>query len=253
MINLAHGSQGAKVTDAQIRLGGKNRWEVNWHPGAHDGVFGAQTGRACQRAKWRLGYPSARCTPRYGDQLHGFLVPKGWDAFLQLPLSYRVRKRLRRGKRNPYREQVVSSGYPLAKHGTLIGWPYQGTHDHPSPSDPLHNWESCNAVDIATPTGTEVLAVRDGVIGPQWGPLDSSNPVLLGNRVHLVTADNEYYYAHLSRLGPRPGTRVKEGDRIGWSGEANGVQHLHFASHHGDPARYAGSKTPGYSDRGYPG
>lgn len=252
-INLAHGSSGPKVADARLRLT-KNRWGINFNPGSGS-AFDAQMGRACQRAKWRLGYPSERCTPRYGDELHSYLVPKDWAAAARLPLSYHARKLARRGRQNPYREEAVVHGgsYPLAKHGTLIGWPYQGSHSHPSPSDDLHNWESCNAIDIAIPTGTEVLAVADGVIGEGWGPLDSSNPVLAGQRIHLVTNTNEYYYAHLSRLGPHPGTPVRAGDSLGRSGAANGVEHLHFASHHGDPARYAGSKTPGYSDRGYPG
>lgn len=117
--------------------------------------------------------------------------------------------------------------YPLAKRGHLIGTPGQGTH---SWSAPPNNWESDNALDIAIPNGTNVLAVADGVIGPQFGPLDSSNPRFAGLRLHLVTHDNEWYYAHLEKFAHNihPGTHVKTGQTLGYSGSANGVAHLHL-------------------------
>ncbi len=125
------------------------------------------------------------------------------------------------------------AGYPLGVLGDLIGFPYQGTHTQ------FGNWESDNAVDIKVPVGTPVYAVTDGVIGQQIGPLDSSNPQLAGNRLHLVAGNNEYYYAHLSRLTVKAGQRVKAGQLLGYSGEANGVAHLHFAEKTGDPTSLA--------------
>jgi murein DD-endopeptidase MepM/ murein hydrolase activator NlpD len=123
----------------------------------------------------------------------------------------------------------VSYAYPLAVHGEVIGLPYQGSHTL------FGNWESDNAVDIAVPTGTPVYAVADGTIGDQIGSLDSTDPHLEGLRVHLVTGDNEFYYAHLSQLVVQPGEHVQKGQLIGYSGEANGVQHLHFACKVGSP------------------
>lgn len=137
--------------------------------------------------------------------------------------------------------------------GRVIGYPYQGTHDHPYPGDSMHNWESCNAVDLALDYGTPLYAVCDGSIGSQIGPLSSSNPVLLGQRLHLFTEGNEWYYAHLSKLYVRAGQHVRAGQRLGNSGSANGVNHLHLASKHGDPARAISETTPGYRDRAYPG
>lgn len=122
--------------------------------------------------------------------------------------------------------------YPLARKGTLIGLPGQGTHSF---SEPPNNWESDNAIDIAVPNGTKVLAVHGGTIGSQIGPLDSSNPRFAGNRLHLVTRNNEFYYAHLEKLSVKAGQRVRKGQLLGYSGSANGVAHLHFASKHGDP------------------
>lgn len=125
-----------------------------------------------------------------------------------------------------------SGGYPLATRGKVIGVPYQGTHTL------YGNWESDNAVDLATPAGTPVVALADGTIGPQIGPLSASgDPRLAGLRVHLVTPGNEFYYAHLSRLAVKAGQKVKAGQIIGYSGAANGVQHLHFAQRSGNPLK----------------
>jgi murein DD-endopeptidase MepM/ murein hydrolase activator NlpD len=121
------------------------------------------------------------------------------------------------------------AGSPLARLGKIIGRPYQGTHTL------FGNWESDNAVDLAAPIGTPVLAVADGTIGPQLGPLAGGDPHLAGNRLHLVAAGNEFYYAHLSRLAVHAGQHVKAGDVLGYSGQANGVAHLHFAQKTGNP------------------
>lgn len=125
----------------------------------------------------------------------------------------------------------AAQGYPLAKVGKVIGLPYQGTHTL------FGNWESDNAVDLAVPKGTPVYATEGGTIGSQIGPLAgaSSDPKLLGLRLHLDTKGNEWYYAHLSRILVKPGQRVQEGQLLGYSGEANGVQHLHIASKKGSP------------------
>ena len=119
--------------------------------------------------------------------------------------------------------------YPLGARGKIIGTPYKGTHTD------FGNWESDNAVDIGVRKGTPVVATADGVIGSQIGPLDSSNPQLAGQRLHLVGKGNEWYYAHLSRITVKPGQRVRKGQIIGYSGAANGVEHLHIASKRGNP------------------
>lgn len=230
---------------AQRHLAGQNRWNQDFDPGPVDGSFGIETGRACQRAKWYLGYPKKECVPIYGPRLNSYLVQKTDDDFKALGPNFRARKMARKGKPNPF---ARNDGYPLAVKGQIIGVPYQGTHLL------YGNWESDNAVDITADTGTPVLAVRDGVIGSQIGPLDTGgDPRLLGLRLHLKTAVNEWYYAHLSRLDVKAGQNVREGQQLGLSGSANGVEHLHFAQEHGDPGVTVGSPTPGYWDRRYPG
>lgn len=140
------------------------------------------------------------------------------------------------GKPTPQQQAAKTlrpTGKVITGKAKLIGFPNQGTHT-------LGNWESDDAVDIAMPTGTPIYAVADGVIGSQIGPLTSSTSSrFAGNRVHLKIAGNELYYAHLSRLAVKAGQRVKRGQIIGYSGAANGVQHLHLGVRTGDPRRYA--------------
>lgn len=129
------------------------------------------------------------------------------------------------------------SGDVAPASGKIIGTPNQGTHN-------LGNWESDNAIDVALPVGTPVVAMADGVIGPQFGSLGSTSSRFAGLRLHLVTADNEMYYAHLSKFaaGIKPGAQVKKGQVIGYSGSANGVAHLHLGVKVGDPTSlYGGS------------
>lgn len=122
--------------------------------------------------------------------------------------------------------------YPLKDRGQLIGGPGQGTHSRSQAPD---NWQSDNAVDIRVPVGTPVLAVEDGVIGDRIGPLNSKNPRMAGLRAYVETDKNEYYYQHLSKLIVKAGQHVRKGEVIGYSGEANGVPHLHFGQLRGDP------------------
>jgi hypothetical protein len=79
------------------------------------------------------------------------------------------------------------------------------------------------------------------VIGPQIGPLDSTDPRMVGLRVHLNTPGVQFYYAHLSELDVVPGQYVQAGQQIGLSGEANGAAHLHFAQDVGNPAETVGA------------
>jgi murein DD-endopeptidase MepM/ murein hydrolase activator NlpD len=243
------GDEGDDVMHLQRLLAGGDRRAYDAQPGTPDGVFGTLTASAVRREKFHLGYPSRRLTPIAGQRLRGYLVDKTSPAYAPLPVAFRLRMLARRGK--TWQEPVAAT-YPLAQRGTVIGRPYQGTHHHPDPHDSLHNWESCNALDLATPTGTPVIAVADGTIGPQIGPLSSTDPVLLGLRLHLVSADNEWYFAHLSKLEVTAGAHVSKGDRLGLSGSANGVQHLHFGERHGDPGAMIGDPSSGYVDQNYP-
>lgn len=128
-----------------------------------------------------------------------------------------------------------TTGYPFAHPGKVIGTPHSGTHT-------LGNWESDNAIDIAAHPGTPIYAIADGTIGDRFGALGSGNPRFAGLRLHLNFADgsNEAYYAHLSRFadGIQPGAQVRKGQLIGYSGEANGVGHLHLGLRNGNVEAY---------------
>lgn len=214
---------------AHHRLQGANRWGVNWRPGELDldKPPTAQFGRACQRAKWRLGYTVANCEPFYGEQLNAYLLELDKPRADRLPLAFRIRRRSRLGKVNPYHEPVLpKTPWPFSSRsiGDLNGCPYQGTHT-------LGNWESDRAIDLNCAFGTPVLAIWDGVLNGPQGPIYSSDPHLMGLRLHLRRADGaESYYAHLSRIDHPEGTHVKRGQVLGLSGSAAGVNHLHIAT-----------------------
>lgn len=106
--------------------------------------------------------------------------------------------------------------------GRLIGYPYQGTHR-------LGNWQSDRAIDIGIPVGTELVAVTSGRIDSYSCGSTGRGGRFAGIRVTLHGAGDSFYYAHLSRLLVRCGSRVKKGQLIGLSGSANGVPHLHIA------------------------
>jgi murein DD-endopeptidase MepM/ murein hydrolase activator NlpD len=134
----------------------------------------------------------------------------------------------------------VGYTYPLGSAGEIIGCPFVPGSTHSAFVAP-DNLASDNAVDISTPVGTPVLAVTAGVIGPQIGALDSTDPRMAGLRVHLNAPGVQFYYAHLSRIDVVPGQFVQAGQQLGLSGSANGAAHLHFAQDVGNPAETVGA------------
>ncbi|MGH3381089.1 MAG: peptidoglycan DD-metalloendopeptidase family protein [Actinoallomurus sp.] len=242
------GDEGDDITHLQRLLAGANRHRYDADPGEITGVFSEATGTAVRRMKFHLGYRTRDLSPLGGQRLRSFLVDKDSPAFAELPAEYQAKMRARGGK-----TFQTGDGYPLAERGTLNGRPYQGSHNHPNPSDDLHNWESCNAVDLNTPIGTTVLAVADGTIGSQIGSLHTKEATLEGLRLHLFGRDNQWYYAHLSQISVTAGQRVSKGEQLGKSGSASGVAHLHLAQKHGDPGVLIGSPTSGYVDHHFPG
>jgi peptidoglycan LD-endopeptidase LytH len=131
-------------------------------------------------------------------------------------------------------------GYPLARRGPVIATPA----DHQR--RPLGNWQSDNAFDIAVPAGTAVLAVANAtVINTGGSPPTHSSNVVGGFSVTLRTAGNEVFYTHMMRAVVHPGERVRAGQKIGLSGYANNVEHLHLGLEHGDPLAIWGDGAAG--------
>lgn len=126
----------------------------------------------------------------------------------------------------------VSGRYPVARRGKLIGTPGAGTHT-------LGNWQSDNAVDLAVPVGTPIYALEDGVVA-KTVDRPSGGGRFAGGQITLRGKNNSYFYGHTSKLGVRPGERVRKGQVIGRTGSANGVAHLHLGVERGDPRRIIG-------------
>jgi hypothetical protein len=62
-----------RTREAQQVLDGGNVFGRDFLRGAVDGVFGEETGRACIRAKFWLGYAAKELRPTYGPSLDSFL------------------------------------------------------------------------------------------------------------------------------------------------------------------------------------
>lgn len=98
-----------------------------------------------------------------------------------------------------------------------------------------------DAIDIAAPAGTPVLAVADGEIAKLFQSERG------GTTIYQFSADKKlvYYYAHLQRYadGLAPGKFVRQGEVIAYVGDTGnagaGNYHLHFSiSVIPDPSRY---------------
>ena len=95
--------RGADVTAAQTMLKSGGIFKTDLLRGPVDGEFGPATGRACVRAKYRLGYPNKELLPIYGDKLHGYLGGK------KVPADYvtRVAVRAKKAAAKPLRMKAL--------------------------------------------------------------------------------------------------------------------------------------------------
>jgi len=136
----------------------------------------------------------------------------------------RVRKeRERKTSREPSKEVA---GVFESRRGRLR-WPVAqgklaarfGSQEHPT----LHTITQNTGIDIAVPSGTEVVAVADGEVSlinflPSFG-----NLIILNHNNGYRTV-----YAHLSDISISEGEKVGEGQQIGRSGESLTGPLLHF-------------------------
>src|SRR5258708_22541806 len=147
-----------------------------------------------------------------------FRDDEGVDGYYSLDGSNRAKAFLR----SPVEFSRVSSGF--------------GTRFHPI----FKNWRAHTGVDFAAPRGTRVLATADGVVVSAGSRGGYGNAVEVRHGSGIATL-----YAHLSGFasGIRAGTRVRQGDVVGYVGSAGFATgpHLHYefkaARLHQDPLR----------------
>jgi murein DD-endopeptidase MepM/ murein hydrolase activator NlpD len=149
-----------------------------------------------------------------------FKDEEGVDAYYSLDGSSRAKAFLR----SPVEFSRISSGF--------------GGRLHPI----FNNWRAHTGVDFAAPQGTRVLAAADGYVvsaGARGG---------YGNAVEIKHGGSvSTLYGHLSGFaaGVRAGTRVRQGDAIGYVGRTGFATgpHLHYefkiGGVHQDPMRVA--------------
>jgi len=100
---------------------------------------------------------------------------------------------------------------------------FSGARFHPI----LRTWRAHKGVDYGAPTGAGIVAVADGVVETAEHQSGYGNLIVLKHQGRYSTA-----YGHLQKFakGVRRGTRVRQGDTIGYVGQtglATGP-HLHY-------------------------
>jgi peptidoglycan hydrolase-like protein with peptidoglycan-binding domain len=94
-------TRGQQVWDAQALL-----IQTGHLRSPADGVFGEETGRACRRAKFHLGYPDSELKATYGDALRKYL------SGLAQPdpaMRKRITARKRKAAATPLREKALAA------------------------------------------------------------------------------------------------------------------------------------------------
>ena len=135
--------------------------------------------------------------------------------------------------------QYQSGGYqwPLAVSGRISS--YFGYRTAPTAGASTYH----KGIDIAVPTGTDVLAAQSGKV------VTAAYSSSAGNYVAIYHGSGTYtYYMHCSKLTVSAGTEVSKGQRIALSG-STGVStgpHLHFAVYAGgtyvNPLKYVSAR-----------
>lgn len=180
----------------------------------------AHTTVALRKMKYALGWPD-----------YALVKPKA-DRFFIDVLQGKIRRPKTFVERAVKRSQIpeirpYAFGAPLSRKPTICGVPGVGTHSYLSYPN---NWQSDRAVDLCVAYGTPVLAVANGYICTFCGYGPGGVGRFAGQRFTLnLVGGDQVYYAHLSRLSVYRGMRVNRGTLLGYSGAANGVNHLHIS------------------------
>lgn len=147
------------------------------------------------------------------------------------PGRYQLRLEAVPGSSNASPRRDAEYGYPLRTGALRVQQAWGGRFSHADA-------ENRHAVDFAAPTGTPVLAARDGVVMQVEAAFDDeddagADAVDRANFVRILHDDGSMaLYAHLEPDGAlvRVGTRVRRGQPIARSGNTgfSTGPHLHF-------------------------
>lgn len=123
-----------------------------------------------------------------------------------------------------------------------LSWgPWAGTHRRGQ------NWQSGSAWDLHVPAGLplrspingKVVSVGKGTPGTRFA----------GSKVGISNGECSVFMTHLSNVSVEVGDVVQEGERIGTTGSAVGVEHLHIAM--GGPNYWDSRDANGVDPRPY--
>jgi len=120
--------------------------------------------------------------------------------------------------RSPLEFSRITSGFGLRRHPIF------------------HQWRAHQGVDYGAPVGTKVKSTGDGVVSFAGRRNGYGNLVVLRHHGGYST-----YYAHLRNFAPglKPGSRVVQGEIIGYVGQTGWASgpHLHYEFHLRDQNR----------------
>ena len=164
------------------------------------------------------------CASSGGGQLNGWGAPRA-DRAPERPAPHPAGAAARRSPRFEApreRRAATASGLVIPVVG-IEGGDLRDTFHAPRSGGRVHN-----AIDIAAPRGTPLVAITDGTITRRhWNRLG-------GKTLYLTSADGrtDYYYAHLDEYaaGIEVGTVVRRGEVIGTVGSTGNARgpHLHL-------------------------
>ena len=165
-----------------------------------------------------------------GNSPNGWGAPRNGD---RTPAAQRPPERPAPAERPPIAERPARPAEADRRPGSASGLviPVVGIEGHDlrdSFSAGRSGGRTHNAIDIAAPTGTPVVAITDGTVSRKhWNALG-------GRTLYLTSADGryDYYYAHLDSYvdGIEVGSTVRRGQVLGAVGSTGNAQgpHLHF-------------------------
>ena len=162
-------------------------------------------------------------------------APRGWAAApgaqraRPAPVAARPEARRPGARRPSPRFEPGAERRPLAASGLVIPVVGVSAGDlRDSFTAPRSGGRVHNAIDIAAPRGTPIVAITDGTVTRRhWNRLG-------GNTLYLTSADGQtdFYYAHLDEYaaGIEAGTRVRRGEVVGTVGSTGNARgpHLHL-------------------------
>lgn len=189
----------------------------DYYHGPIDGIFGAASGNACKKAKFKLGYKKKDIKATYGYPLNGVLSGK-----IKLPLTYRLRAKAREraakkhtGRESVLRAAIVNNWKWMIAHSASIHYEQRRPIDGEHNPDKLPLYTDCSG------------SVTDGYA---WAHAPDPNGENYNGQGYTGTILN--HCKHITRSELKPGDPIVFGSYpgehvVGYLGDNKVMSHGH--------------------------